>query len=138
MTMTFQNCICFQLGVLSRKITRHYRDKIANYNLTHAQFFMLMAVIELEGAQPSQLSDMIFVDRATTTGLIDRLERDGWVERRPDTEDRRTLRVYLSSKAKKHKNEFVAIFNEINGSFINRFTDKEWKQFQFLLGKLES
>jgi len=32
----------FSLGWLSRKITREYRDKIAEFNLTHSQFFMLM------------------------------------------------------------------------------------------------
>ncbi len=135
--MTFQDCICFQLGSLSRKISRHYRERIAEFNLTHSQFFILMAVIELEGAQPSQLAEKTVTDRATTTGLIDRLERDGWVERRPDSNDRRTLRIYLSAKAKEHKAAFLALFDEINGSFIRRFTPKEWRHLQILLGKLE-
>lgn len=135
--MTFQDCICFQLGTISRKITQDYRNKIAGYNLTHSQFFVLMAVIECEGLQPSHLAEKSYIDRATVTGLIDRLERDGWVERHRDVPDRRALKIYLSSKAKKHKKEFVAIFNEINGSFKDRFTGEEWKQLQYLLGKLE-
>jgi DNA-binding MarR family transcriptional regulator len=135
--MTFENCICFQLGSLSRKITRCYRDKIAKFNLTHSQFFMLMAVIEFEGALPSQLAEKIDTDRATITGLIDRLERDGWVERRPVLEDRRTLSIYLSPKAQKYRDTFLSIFNEINGHFINKFSKKEWKQLQLLLSKLE-
>lgn len=135
--MRLHDCICFQLGSLSRTISRHYRDRIAEFNLTHSQFFILMAVIELEGAQPSQLAEKTVTDRATTTGLIDRLERDGWVERRPDSNDRRTVRIYLSPKAREHRAAFVALFNEINGSFINRFTPKEWRQLQALLGKLE-
>jgi len=97
---------------------------------------MLMAVIELEGSQPSQLAKKTFTDRSTTTGFVDRLERDGWVERRSDSEDRRTLRIYLSAKAKKYKNELVAIFNEINGSFIDRFTDGEWRQLQYPAGEV--
>lgn len=135
--MTFQDCICFQLGALSRKISRYYRDRIAEFNLTHSQFFILAQVIELEGATPSQLAEKTFTDRATVTGLIDRLERDGWVERRADRNDRRTLRIYLSEKAKAHQAAFVALFNEINGSFIQRFTPNEWKQLQKLLAKLE-
>ena len=136
--MTFQDCICFQLGTLSRKITQHYKNKIANYNLTHSQFFVLMAVIEHEGLQPSQLAEKSFIDRATVTGVIDRLERDGWVERQRDVPDRRSLRIYSSAKTKKHKEEFVAIFNSINGSYKNRFSDEEWEQLQYLLGKLET
>ncbi len=136
--MTLQDCICFQLGRLSKEISRHYRDRIAEFSLTHSQFFMLMAVVEFEGSQPSQLAEKTFTDRSTTTGLVDRLERDGWVERRPGPEDRRTLRIFLSAKAKKHKNGLKAIFKKINGSFIKRFTDEEWRQLRYLLGKLES
>jgi len=134
--MIFQDCICFRLGALSRKISRHYRDRIAEFNLTHSQFFILAQVIEMEGATPSQLAEKTFTDRATVTGLIDRLERDGWVERRPGRGDRRTLRIYLSEKAKEHRDSFIALFNEINGSFIQRFTPNEWKQLQKLLSKL--
>ena len=135
--MTFDNCICFQLGRLSRKITRHYRDKISEFDLTHSQFFMLMAVIALEGSLPSQLAEQTDSDRATTTGLIDRLERDGWVERRSVPEDRRALSIHLSPKAKKYREALISIFDEINGHFIDRFSVEEWKQFQNLLGKLE-
>ena len=135
--MTFQDCICFQLGSLSRKISRHYRDRIAEYNLTHSQFFILAQVIESEVATPSQLAEKTCTDRATVTGLIDRLERDGWLERRPNQDDRRTQSIFLSEKGNKHKDAFITLFNEINGSFIRRFTSDEWQQLQQLLSKLE-
>lgn len=135
--MIFQDCICFQLGSLSRKISRHYRDRIAKFNLTHSQFFIIAQVIESEGATPSQLAEDTLTDRATVTGLIDRLVRDGWLERRPDTKDRRILRIYLSDKGSKHRATFISLFNEINGSFIRRFTPNEWQQLQKLLSKLK-
>jgi DNA-binding MarR family transcriptional regulator len=135
--MTFQDCICFQLGALSRKISRHYRNRIAEFKLTHSQFFIIAQVIESEGTTQSQLAEKTFTDRATITGLIDRLVRDGWLERRPDTKDRRILRIYLSDKGIKHRAAFISLFNEINGSFLRRFTTKEWQQLQKLLSKLE-
>lgn len=135
--MTFENCICFQLGRLSRKITREYRDQISEFNLTHSQFFMLMAIIDFEGSLPSQLADKVDSDRATITGLIDRLERDEWVERRPVPGDRRALSIYLSTKSHNIKDQLISIFNGINGQFIDRYTQKEWRQLQTLLSKLE-
>ena len=135
--MKFEDCICFQLGRLSRKITKHYREKISALNLTHPQFFMLIAAIEMEGALPSQLSEKTATDRATTTGLIDRLVRDGWLERKAVSGDRRSLSIHLSEKTKKHKNKLISIFEEINGQFLNRFSPVEWEQLQHLLNKLE-
>ncbi|MBW2590216.1 MAG: MarR family transcriptional regulator [Deltaproteobacteria bacterium] len=135
--MVFQDCICFQLGRLTRKITRYYRDKISAFGLTHGQFFMLVAIFEEESLLPSQLAEKTALDRPTTTGLLDRLERDGWVERQPDSKDRRALRIHLSPKAEKNRNSILSIFDEINSQFVNRYSKEEWRQLQSLLQKLE-
>jgi DNA-binding MarR family transcriptional regulator len=135
--MIFQDCICFQLGAVGRKITRYYKDKIASLGLTHGQFFMLVALFEEDGMLPSQLADKTALDRPTTTGLLDRLERDGWIERRLDPTDRRTLRVHLTSKARQARQAVISIFEETNGQFLSRFSPEEWKLFQSFLRRLE-
>lgn len=133
-----KECLCFQLGNLSKYISKHYREKIVQFDLTHAQFFMLMAIIEFEGYTQTQLADHTSSDRTTTTGLIDRLERDGWVERHSDPEDRRILRIFLSPKGKKHRKKLQNIFFEVNDAFQDRFSLVEWNQFQEFLNKLSA
>lgn len=135
--MIFKDCICFQLGAISRKITRYYKERLAPLGLTHGQFFMLVALFEEDGALPSRLAEKTALDRPTTTGLLDRLERDGWVERRLDPSDRRTLRVHLTPRALEDRPKILSIFEDINGQFPQRFTIKEWEVFQDLLSRLE-
>jgi DNA-binding MarR family transcriptional regulator len=134
--MIFKDCICFQLGALGRKITRYYKDSIAPLGLTHGQFFMLVALFEEDGILPSQLADKTALDRPTTTGLLDRLERDGWIERRLDPGDRRILRVRLTARAWQERETIMAIFKETNGQFLDRFSAEEWALFQSFLGRL--
>jgi len=136
--MAFQDCICFQMGRAVRKVTKAYRDEITHYGLTHGQFFMLVAVMEDEGLLPSELAEKVAQDRATTTGLLDRLEKDGWIERKMDKQDRRSLRIYLTDHAKKHRKSIMKLFEETNRKFINRFTPQEWMQMQSFLSRLES
>ncbi len=136
--MIFKDCICFRLGAVSRKITRHYKDGISPFGLTHGQFFMLVALLEEDGVQPSQLADKTALDRPTITGLLDRLERDGWVERRLDPNDRRTLRVHLTPKALAEREDLLALFETINGQFLRRFSETEWAQFQSFLNRLDA
>lgn len=136
--MAFQDCICFQMGKAVRKVTKAYREEIAHYGLTHGQFFMLVAVMEEDGLLPSELAEKIAQDRATTTGLLDRLEKDGWIERKMDTQDRRSLRIYLTAHGRKHRAPIMKLFEETNRKFINRFTRKEWVQMQAFLNRLES
>lgn len=134
--MLFKDCLCFQFASLSRSISRAYRERIAPYGLTQAQFFMLIALYEEDGALPSRLAEKTHLDRPTVTGLIDRLERDGWVERRMDPGDRRSLRVFLTSKALEHREDLMAVYDEVNGFFLQKFSLEEWQKFQALLDRL--
>jgi DNA-binding MarR family transcriptional regulator len=125
------------LGKTVRKVTKAYREEIALYGLTHGQFFMIVAIMEEEGLLPSELADKTAQDRATTTGLLDRLEKDGWIERRADKADRRSLRICLTPDAKKHREPILKLFEETNRKFLNRFTVQEWEQMQSFLFRLE-
>ncbi len=134
--MLFKECLCFQFASLSRSISRSYRERIAPYGLTQAQFFMLIALYEENGTLPSRLAEKTHLDRPTVTGLIDRLERDGWVERRLDPEDRRSLRIFLTPKAMEHRQDLLAVYDEVNGFFLQKFSPEEWQRFQEFLGRL--
>lgn len=135
--MLFEDCICFRLGALSRRITRTYKDSVSSLGLTHGQFFMLIALYDEDGLLPSQLAEKTALDRPTTSGLLERLERDGWIERRLDPTDRRAIRVHLTPKAQGRRADILATFEDINGRFLRKYSNREWQQLQWLLGRLE-
>ena len=135
--MMFEDCICFRMGKAVRKVTKAYREEITSFGLTHGQFFMLVAIMEEEGLLPSELAEKTAQDRATTTGLLDRLENDGWIERKMDTKDRRSLRIFLTAHGTKHRVNIMKLFEETNKKFLNRFSQQEWAQMQSFLCRLE-
>ena len=135
--MPFQDCICFQLGKTLRQVSKAYRREIASFDLTHGQFFMIVAIMEEEGLLPSEIADKTSQDRATTTGLLDRLEKDGWIERRPDTRDRRSLRIFLTPHASQRREAILQLFEETNQKFLSCFTQREWRQMQGFLDRLD-
>ncbi len=135
--MVFQDCICFRLSKAVRKVTKAYREEIASYGLTHGQFFIMVAIMEEEGLLPSELADKTAQDRSTTTGLLDRLEKDGWIQRKADKKDRRSLRIFLTPEARKHREPILKLFKETNRTYLNRFTQQEWDQMQSFLYRIE-
>ncbi len=135
--MPFQDCICFRLGKALRKVTKAYREEIASYGLTQRQFFLIVAIMEQEGLLPSELADKTAQDRPTITGILDRLEKDGWIERRPDKRDRRSLRIYLAPRSNACRESIMKLFEESNQKFLNRFSEKEWEQMAAFLARLE-
>jgi len=120
-----------------RKVTRAYRGEIANYELNHGQFFSIVAIIEEEGLLPSELAEKTFQDRPTITGLLDRLEKDAWIERKPDPGDRRSLRIYLGARGNDNMAAILKLFENTNQKFLKRFSKTEWEQMQSFLVRLE-
>ena len=78
---------------------------LARHNITQGRFGVLMILMNRCGSNaatlgPAELADAAGVSRATMTGLIDTLERDGLVTRAPDTVDRRMMLVRLTEKGR--------------------------------------
>lgn len=81
------------------------------YGLSGAQYNLLNVVAEADaGLSQRALSDRLVVDRSNITGLIDRMEAAGWVERRDDPGDRRAYRVQLTPAGRALWREVTPIY----------------------------
>jgi len=136
--MLFKDCLCFQVGKVSRKMAKLTRDAVGPYGLTTTQFFLLTALYEEEDIAISALARKVVLDKATLTGLIDRLERDGFVTRRINPEDRRTVRVRLTPKAEKLRETMADLYHKINRKFLSFLTEEEQKTFEQVVSKIEN
>jgi MarR family transcriptional regulator for hemolysin len=75
--------------------------KLRDTGVSHAQFLALAHLIALGPLSQSELADRLFITPATAVRLVDRMERDGWVNRRIDSDDGRVKRVGATEKATK-------------------------------------
>lgn len=78
------------------RIAREEQALLACYDLTVAQFDVLSHVASTPGLSQTELAERLIVTKGNVGGLIDRLERDGLVERRANPEDRRSNKLYLT------------------------------------------
>jgi len=72
----------------------------ARYKLSMGKFTLLMQLMQVDGLMPSECAERLGVARATITGLLDGLERDGLLERQSCPTDRRMSRVHLTNKGR--------------------------------------
>ena len=70
----------------------------ARYGLTMPQYQLLQAAISEVDSTLGGLSEHLNCSRGNVTGIVDRLERDGWLQRQRSTEDRRVIMVRLTDK----------------------------------------
>lgn len=136
--MVFKDCLCFQVGKISRKMAKVTRDAVSRYGLTTAQFFLLTALYEEEDISIGALAQKVALDKATLTGLIDRLERDRLVIRQVSPEDRRAVRVRLTPKAEALRETLTDLYHDTNRHFLSFLTEKERKTFERVVAKIEN
>lgn len=136
--MLFKDCLCFQVGRAARKMSKITREKVAPYGLTTTQFFLLTALYEEDGIFISVLARKVALDKATLTGMLDRLERDGLTERRADPEDRRAIRIHVTKKAERLRDELTELYHENNGMFLALLDEEEKKVFEQVVDKIET
>jgi DNA-binding MarR family transcriptional regulator len=79
-----------------RAVEVHSRKLEARYDVTSAQLLCLMAVKERGPLTLSGIARNLFISSSTLVGIVDRLERKGWVVRRRGTEDRRQVSISLT------------------------------------------
>lgn len=83
---------------VARLLRREFDRRIRALNLTRAQWTALAALIQQDGLTQTELAYMLDMGRAPLGTLVERLERDGWVKRKPDQQDKRVNRVYITRK----------------------------------------
>jgi len=95
------------LGYLLQQAAKQYRTRFAielrSHNLTTQQAAVLMALAATpdRALVPSSIADLIGADPATTTGLLQRLERDGWLSSVANPGDGRSRLLSLTPNAEK-------------------------------------
>lgn len=87
---------------------------------------------------PAELAEGANVTRATMTGLIDTLERDGFVKREPDQNDRRMMSVRLTAKAEKFLREFLPGHFRLTAQLMGALSEAERKTLVRLLNKIST
>lgn len=92
---------CFALYSASRAMTGAYQEYLSALGITYPQYLVLVVLWERDGERVSGIGERLFLDSATLTPLLKRLEARGLVERRRSTEDERVVEVFLTSEGKR-------------------------------------
>jgi DNA-binding MarR family transcriptional regulator len=99
--------------------------------------FDLLANLEREDGQTlAKLSRRMLVTAGNLTGLVDRAERDGVVERRADPSDRRLSRVYLTPKGRELITSLMPTHSSHISELLGGLDSGDRRELRRLLGKL--
>lgn len=89
------------------ELVRRFRG--AGFDITAEEFAILNRVHLDEGSTQKEIAEKTTKDKTTMTRFIDKLVKKRLLVRRPDTEDRRRVRVYLTERGVKMREKMIPI-----------------------------
>lgn len=105
----------------------------ARLEVTPIQAMVLFLLRKRDGASLTELSQGLMLENPTVTGLIDRLEKLGYVKRSDHPNDRRVYLVYLTKKGDKVAKSALPIVKKLNEQIKEGYSEKEIEDFKKVL-----
>lgn len=90
----------YMVNHLARQLARALHERIAPLGVVPGQFAQLLALYEQDGITQQELCQIVGIEQPTMANTLERMERDGLVERRPHPSDGRKQLIYLNDKAR--------------------------------------
>jgi DNA-binding MarR family transcriptional regulator len=136
MTYDASEHICFNIGRVMRKVYEHYESRLSPFGLTTPQYMVFSALWMGDGITIGELGQRVSLDGSTITGILDRMEKNGYVERRPNAEDRRSALVYLTEKARSVGPQIIKFADELDADMRRNFSPDDMLVFERVLKQI--
>ena len=102
-------------------------------DLEGARGRIIFALWKQDGVPIKSLCEKTSLDKSTLTGIISRLERDGYIIKKTDESDKRSTIICLTGKEQLFFNNIQKVSDEMNKIFYKDFSDEEIIQFDSML-----
>lgn len=133
----FDDCILFLLAKAYQRVYGNFKKRMLPYGLTPVQHLVILALSLEEGISAGELGKRLILDNATLSGVLDRLSESGWVIKQSSREDKRSLKLFLTDRAKKNLDVLKKESDEANQQVLNSFNEKETLLFKRFLKELQ-
>jgi DNA-binding MarR family transcriptional regulator len=126
----------FLLKEVSRRYVNRFEVRAREISLNLAQAKALVRLEKNEGVSQARLAELAEVDAMAMVRILDRMEAEGLLERRPDPADRRARCLYLTEKARPILSEIWRLSEEIRAEIFAGVSKAEREQFMSVLERV--
>ncbi len=119
----FTTFVCYSLKATMKKVEKHIGQEMDKYGVSMAQSFVLFSLLENDGSTLSEIGALAHIENSSLTTMVDKLEKEGLVERSLFPQDRRVIRLFLTDAGRERALEVLAAGTALNQQFCNNLGD---------------
>jgi DNA-binding MarR family transcriptional regulator len=110
----FTTFICYTLKATMKKVEKHIAQELEKFGVSMAQSFVLFSLLENDGSTLSEIGALAHIENSSLTTMVDKLEKEGLVERSLFPQDRRVIKLFLTDAGRKLAIEVLSTGAEFN------------------------
>lgn len=126
----------FLLNKGAQKASSVFKEMLVPYGITPVQYLILEALIENDGVTATHLGNKLVLDAATLTGVLDRLEKGGLIDRTRDLADRRAFRIYLTKDGRVLAKTLRPLRDKANATILKDLSPEDTQRMYELLHQI--
>jgi DNA-binding MarR family transcriptional regulator len=119
------DCYVYLLSKAYQKGQSLVQKRLKKFGLTNLQYLVLEVLWRMEGVTASETGKLLSIDKATLSGVIERMVDSKWIIKKQDENDKRVFQLYPSEKANQLKEVLINERKEANIQFLADFTIEE-------------
>jgi MarR family transcriptional regulator for hemolysin len=134
----FEKSISFWVGTTSHAIEQAMSAELAGTGVTFRQVQVLACLALCGDLAQTELAEHMRIEPSTLVRLLDRMQRDGWIERHDDPKDRRKKLVRPTKKVEPHWDQIVTRGERMEKQALKGLTKAQLNELKQTLAKIRS
>ncbi len=126
------------IGSIHRHIHIVIQQMLKPYGMGSGQCFFMNVICHHEGLSQKELSEIMHIDKATTTKALKKLVQGGWVERKADPNDGRQYQLFLTDKGQAFMPTFHGILDQITDGLSKGYEEEEYQKVIAMMDQLQA
>lgn len=118
-------------GRIFNRLLRQY-----DIEINSAQGRIMFVLWRNEKISIKELSEKTSLKKSTMTGMLDRLEENGYIKRIPSKEDRRKIIIKRTEKDIALEKKYIEVSQEMTKIYYDGFSDADKERFENYLGRI--
>lgn len=125
------------LGKIARALDSIANIEFKEFALTRGQYLYLVRIYENPGIIQEKIAEMIKVDRTTAARAIGKLEKNGLIEKQPQSDNKKNKSLFVTNKGAKLAPVIQAENQYSNKVALKGFSEPEMQQLAAYLSRVE-
>ncbi len=133
----FTKYISFQIGSLSRDLTKYFNSHLTKHNITIGQVLVLLYLNE-HGASPiKNIANGLEIESPAVSRIVDRMLKDDIVHRQENKSDRRCMEITLTEKGTTLALETAVVPQTYNQLLIDKLGQEKYDMFVEIMEEIQ-